>query len=147
MVAVLFLMLGSLRAGLIVASVIPLSMIAALVGMVALDLPGNLMSLGALDFGLLVDGAVVMVEAVFHRVHHGGTVRDDVEGATRAMARPVFFSVLVIALVYVPILSLGGVEGTMFAPMAITVVLALLAALVLSTHLRAGDGSRGAARS
>src|SRR5690606_23896192 len=96
-VAVLFLMLGSLRAGLIVASVIPLSMIAAVAGMVALDLPGNLMSLGALDFGLLVDGAVVMVEAVFHRAQHGGTVRGEIEGATRAMARPVFFSVLVIA--------------------------------------------------
>ncbi len=131
-VAVLFLMLGSLRAGLIVASVIPLSMIAALAGMVALDLPGNLMSLGALDFGLLVDGAVVMVEAVFHRAQHGGSVRGELEGATRSMARPVFFSVLVIALVYVPILSLDGVAGTMFAPMAITVVLALLAALVLS---------------
>lgn len=131
-VAVLFLMLGSLRAGLIVASVIPLSMIAALVGMVALDVPGNLMSLGALDFGLLVDGAVVMVEAVFHRAHQGGGVRGQIESATRAMARPVFFSVLVITLVYVPILSLGGVEGTMFRPMALTVVLALLAALVLS---------------
>ncbi|HEY8426832.1 MAG TPA: efflux RND transporter permease subunit, partial [Sandaracinaceae bacterium] len=131
-VAVLFLMLGSLRAGLIVASVIPLSMIAALAGMVALDVPGNLMSLGALDFGLLVDGAVVMVEAVFHRVQLGGHLEDEVGASARAMARPVFFSVLVITLVYVPILSLGGVEGTMFRPMAITVVLALLAALVLS---------------
>ncbi len=131
-IAVLFVMLGSFRAGLLVASVIPLSMLAAAVGMVALDVPGNLMSLGALDFGLLVDGAVVMVEAVFHGVQHGRSVKDEISGATRAMARPVFYSVLIIALVYVPILSLDGVEGTMFRPMAITVVLALAGALVLS---------------
>ncbi len=130
-IAVLFIMLGSFRAGLLVASVIPLSMLAAAVGMVAFDVPGNLMSLGALDFGLLVDGAVVMVEAVFHGAQHT-SVRHELRGATRSMARPVFYSVLIIVLVYVPILSLDGVEGTMFRPMAITVVLALLGALVLS---------------
>ncbi len=131
-VAVLFLMLGSFRAGLLVASVIPLSMLFAVLGMVALDVPGNLMSLGALDFGLLVDGAVVMVEALFHRAQHGGRVQEELGFAARATARPVFYSVLIIVLVYVPILSLGGVEGTMFSPMGITVVLALTGALVLS---------------
>ncbi|MGE0786616.1 MAG: efflux RND transporter permease subunit [Sandaracinaceae bacterium] len=132
-VIVLFLLLGSFRAGAIVASVIPLSMLGATLGMVALDIPGNLMSLGALDFGLLVDGAVVMVEAVFFATHTGGSsVASSVESATRRMARPVFFSVLIILLVYVPLLSLSGVEGAMFRPMVLTVVLALASALVLS---------------
>ncbi len=125
-------MLGSFRAGLVVASVIPLSMLFAVVGMVFFEVPGNLMSLGALDFGLLVDGAVVMVEAVFHRAQLGGSVRGELGGATRTMARPVFYSVLIIVLVYVPILTLGGVEGKMFRPMASTVVLALTGALLLS---------------
>jgi cobalt-zinc-cadmium resistance protein CzcA len=133
-VAVLFLMLGSFRAGLLVASVIPLSMLGAVAGMVALEVPGNLMSLGALDFGLLVDGAVVMVEAAFHRMQEHP--KEDADRASaissRAMARPVFFSVSIILLVYLPILSLSGVEGRMFRPMALTVVMALLAALVLS---------------
>lgn len=129
---VLFLMLGSFRAGLLVASVIPLSMMFALIGMVSLEVPGNLMSLGALDFGLLVDGAVVMVEAVFHRAQYGGSVRGVLPDSTRSMARPVFYSVLIIILVYVPILTLGGVEGKMFRPMAATVVLALTGALVLA---------------
>ncbi|MEZ4337757.1 MAG: CusA/CzcA family heavy metal efflux RND transporter [Sandaracinaceae bacterium] len=132
-VAVLFLMLGSFRAGALVASIIPLSMLGAVAGMVALGIPGNLMSLGALDFGLLVDGAVVMVEVVFHAVHrHGGPVGARVEESTSKMARPVFYSVLIILLVYLPILSLEGVEGKMFRPMAMTVVLALATALVLS---------------
>ncbi|MCB9591574.1 MAG: efflux RND transporter permease subunit [Sandaracinaceae bacterium] len=132
-VIVLFLMLGSFRAGALVASIIPLSMLGAVAGMVALGIPGNLMSLGALDFGLLVDGAVVMVEVVFHGLHaRGGPIADRVEESTVRMARPVFVSVLIILLVYVPILSLDGVEGMMFRPMAMTVVLALTSALVLS---------------
>jgi cobalt-zinc-cadmium resistance protein CzcA len=90
------------------------------------------MSLGALDFGLLVDGGVVMVEAIFHRAQHGGSLQRELAPSTRAMARPVFYSVLIIVLVYVPILTLGGVEGKMFTPMAITVVLALVGALALS---------------
>lgn len=130
---VLFLMLGSFRAGALVASIIPLSMLGAVVGMVALDIPGNLMSLGALDFGLLVDGGVVMVEAVFYAVHtRGGPMADRVRESTVRMARPVFFSVLIILLVYLPILTLEGVEGKMFRPMALTVVLALTSALFLS---------------
>lgn len=132
-VVVLFLLLGSFRAGALVASVIPLSMLGAVIGMVLLDVPGNLMSLGALDFGLLVDGAVVMVETIFHSVHErGGRIQDRIEETATRMARPVFFSVLIIILVYVPILSLTGVEGKMFRPMALTVLLALLSSLVLS---------------
>lgn len=138
-VIVLFAMLGSFRAGLVVASAIPLSMLGAVAGMVALGIPGNLMSLGAIDFGLLVDGAVVMVEALFHRYHRGaghgavpGAFVQAVGDTARGVARAVFFSVLVIALVYVPILSMAGVDGKMFRPMAVTVVLALLTSLVLS---------------
>ncbi|MFZ1863379.1 MAG: CusA/CzcA family heavy metal efflux RND transporter [Polyangiales bacterium] len=132
-VGVLFVLLGSFRAGALVASVIPLSMLGAVTGMVLLDVPGNLMSLGALDFGLLVDGAVVMVEAVFHAAHErGGRIADQVEDTAARMARPVFFAVLIIILVYIPILSLTGVEGKMYRPMALTVLLALLSALVLS---------------
>ena len=141
--AVLFLMLGSWRAGLVVASAIPLSMLGATAGMVALGIPGNLMSLGAIDFGLVVDGAVVMVEAIFHGVSRqayaglapaAGRRRflDHVSEVTTGVARPVFFSVLVILLVYVPVLSLVGADGKMFRPMALTVVFALLTSLVLS---------------
>ncbi len=134
-VVVLLLMLGSVRAGFLVAAVIPLSMLGAVLGMVSLDVPGNLMSLGAIDFGLLVDGAVVMVERVFHEL---GTKPDQVDSertAVRAMqrvARPMSVSVLVIVLVYVPILTLEGVDGKMFRPMALTVVFALLSSLVLA---------------
>jgi heavy metal efflux system protein len=142
-VAVLFLMLGSLRAGLLVASAIPLSMLGATAAMVVLGQPGNLMSLGALDFGLLVDGAVVMVESVFHglapAVFAGlgaaaarERMRAHVARVAEGAAKPVFFSVLVILLVYVPVLSLTGVDGKMFRPMALTVVFALAAALVLT---------------
>ncbi|ATB32727.1 efflux RND transporter permease subunit [Melittangium boletus] len=135
-VSVLFLLLGSFRAGLVVASAIPLSMLGAGVGMVLLGIPGNLMSLGAIDFGLLVDGAVVMVEAVFHALGHErparGTWREKVSQVTGSVARPVFFSVLIILLVYVPVLALSGVDGKMFRPMALTVMMALATSLVLS---------------
>ena len=142
-IAVLFLMLGSWRAGLLVASAIPLSMLGATAAMVALNVPGNLMSLGALDFGLIVDGAVVMVEAVFHGVNRSAYplqyrkraqaiwVRQ-VEEIAGTVAQPVFFSVLIILLVYLPVLSLTGVDGKMFRPMALTVVFALASSLVLS---------------
>lgn len=133
-VVVLLLMLGSWRAGLLVAVTIPLSMLGAVVGMVALGIPGNLMSLGAIDFGLLVDGGVVMVENFFHRLeerHDGDDAAAIAQGALE-VARPVFASVLIILLVYVPVISLTGVDGKMFRPMAATVILALLTALVLS---------------
>jgi cobalt-zinc-cadmium resistance protein CzcA len=135
-VAVLFAMLGSLRAGLLVAFVIPLSMLGALSTMVVLGVPGNLMSLGAIDFGLLVDGAVVVVEALFHDVHVDPsgprTWRERVAGVARGASRPVFFSVFVIALVYAPIVALSGVDGRMFRPMALVVIAALLTSLVLA---------------
>lgn len=131
-VVVLFAMLGSFRAGLLVALVIPLSMIFALAGMALLDIPGNLMSLGAIDFGLLVDGAVVMVEAVFCGAVGAALSPARVAEWTRGVARPVFFSVLVILLVYVPIVTLTGVDGKMFRPMAAAVLMALLAALILA---------------
>ncbi len=138
---VLFVMLGSVRAGSLVASVIPLSMLGAVVWMVALDVPGNLMSLGALDFGLLVDGAVVVVETTFHALAHRrahgerpgpADVRDILARTTAQVARPVFYAVAIIGLVYVPVVTLGGVEGVMFRPMALTVLFALSTALLLS---------------
>ena len=135
-VVVLFAMLGSLRAGVLVALVIPLSMLGAVIGMVFFGVPGNLMSLGALDFGLLVDGAVVVVESVFHHFQEAKTderkIDEQVTEVSRGVARPVFYSVLVILLVYTPILALSGVEGKMYRPMAITVVMALSFALVLA---------------
>lgn len=136
---VLFAFLGSTRAGLLVASVIPLSMAFATAAMAALDVPGNLMSLGALDFGLLVDGAIVLVEGIFHGLHkethhhhHHHDMRARVREVAGRSARPIFFSRLAILLVYVPVLSLTGVDGKMFRPMALTVVFALLAALALT---------------
>lgn len=130
---IIFLVLGNFRASLIVASVIPLSLLGAAIAMNALDVPGNLMSLGALDFGLLVDGAVVIVEGVFHQCQtKNSTIEKELKPAASNMARPVFFSVLIIALVYVPILTLQGVEGKMFRPMATTVVFALFSSMVLS---------------
>ncbi len=131
---ILFMMLGSVRAALVVALTIPLAMLGAVVGMVALDVPGNLMSLGAIDFGLLVDGAVVLVESIFHRwtEHPEEEPKHAMRGAVVEVARPVAYSVAVILMVYVPILALEGVDGKMFKPMAITVVLALAAALLLT---------------
>ncbi len=133
-VLVLFFLLGSARAGLLVALSIPLSMLGAVSGMVLLGIPGNLMSLGAIDFGLLVDGAVVMTESFFHaahRVEYGETFKDRVRHVSLNMARPVFFSVLIILLVYVPVMTLTGVDGKMFRPMAATVILALATSLLL----------------
>lgn len=142
-VAVLLLMLGSARAGLLVAGAIPLSMLGATAIMRALGIPGNLMSLGAVDFGLLVDGAVVMVESVFHALSHDiphaerqRLSKEQFHAAVRdvagRMASPVFFSVLIILLVYVPVLTLSGTDGKLFRPMALTVVFALAISLVLA---------------
>ncbi len=136
-VAVLLLFLGSWRAGLLVASVIPLSMCFALAAMTLFGIPGNLMSLGALDFGLLVDGAIVLVEGLFHHLRYmkdlsPAEMRAETREVSGKSARPVFFSVLVILLVYVPVLSLTGVDGKLFRPMVLMVVFALTAALLLS---------------
>lgn len=136
-ILVLFALLGSFRAGLLVALAIPLSMLGAVTAMILLGVPGNLMSLGAIDFGLLVDGAVVMVERVFHRFRSlprptGPAWREGISDSLQDVARPVFFSVLIILLVYVPVLSLGGVDGKLFRPMALTVVFALGTSLLLA---------------
>ncbi|GAM99844.1 cobalt-zinc-cadmium resistance protein CzcA [alpha proteobacterium U9-1i] len=141
-IVVLFLLLGNIRAALITAAVIPLSMLLTITGMVQNDVSGNLMSLGALDFGLIVDGAVIIVENCLRRLgmeqHRLGRLlsRDErfrvTEQATLEVIKPSIFGVLIIALVYVPIFALSGVEGKMFHPMAFTVVFALTAALILS---------------
>jgi cobalt-zinc-cadmium resistance protein CzcA len=134
---VLFALLGNARAGLIVASAIPLSMLAAATAMYFAGLSGNLMSLGAIDFGLIVDGAVVMIENVVrrraHAPHH--SVDKVVHGAAREVARPIVFAVAIITVVYLPILSLQGIEGKLFRPMALTVIFALVASLVLTLTL------------
>lgn len=136
-IAVLLLLLGNFRAAVIVALAIPLSMLGAFIGMVATGLSGNLMSLGAIDFGLIVDGSVVMVENIVRRLSgrepkERDSTRNAVQTAAREMARPVFFAVLIIMVVYLPILTLQGVEGKMFRPMALTVVFALVTSLLLA---------------
>ena len=138
-VLVLFAFLGNWRAGLIVASIIPLSMLFAFGGMVAAGISGNLMSLGAIDFGLIVDGAVVLVENVVRKLSGKEVRRDQMRGVVRAAAheviRPVTFGIGIIILVYLPILTLQGTEGKMFKPMAWTVVFALIGALLLTVTL------------
>ncbi len=141
-IAILFLLLGNARAAFLTALVIPLAMLITFVGMARSNISGNLMSLGALDFGLIVDGAVIIVENCIRRLaeaNHGrseplplGERLELVADATRQVIRPSVFGVLIILIVYIPILALTGVEGKMFRPMAVTVILALIAALVLS---------------
>ncbi|MFP5205730.1 MAG: efflux RND transporter permease subunit [Acidobacteriota bacterium] len=137
-IAVLLLLLGSFRAGIIVSLAIPLSMLAAFIGMFEAHISGNLMSLGALDFGLIVDGSVVMIENILRRLHHRKPdehLESVFHHAAREVAKPIFFGVLIIVLVYVPILTLRGVEGKMFRPMAATVLFALLASLIIALTL------------
>lgn len=148
---VLVLLVGNLRAGLIIASVIPLSMLFAISMMQLFGVSANLMSLGALDFGLIVDGAVIIVEATLHYLHtrflsnpaveveHGATVHlskeqmnESVFEAANRIMRSSIFGVVIILIVYLPILSLVGIEGKMFKPMAQTVSFALVGALLLS---------------
>ena len=141
-VVVLLVMLGNVRAALLTAMVIPISMLMLMTGMVQTKVSANLMSLGALDFGLIVDGAVIIVENCILRLagrqHHlGRTLKLDerfqtVFAATREVFTPSLISVLVVILVNIPILALTGVEGKMFTPMAMAVIMALLSALVLS---------------
>jgi cobalt-zinc-cadmium resistance protein CzcA len=134
-IAVLFMFLGNLRAGLIVAAAIPLSMMFAFSGMLQFGIAGSLMSLGALDFGLVVDSAVIQVEnSVRHMAHDRvrRTLLDIVRDAVSEVLRPAIFGQLIIILVYVPILTLEGIEGKLFRPMALTVILALVGSLVLS---------------
>jgi cobalt-zinc-cadmium resistance protein CzcA len=137
-IIVLILLLGNWRGALLVATIIPLSMLFAAICMVVFGVSGNLMSLGALDFGLIVDGAVVMVENTVRRraeaQHKGsdGPPERTILDACLEVGRPVVFAVAIIMIVYLPILSLTGIEGKMFKPMALTVVFALAGSLLLS---------------
>ena len=138
-IAVLFLFLRNVRASLIVASVIPLSMLIAFGGMYVFGYSANLMSLGALDFGLIVDGAIVMVENFVHRLETNPVDPSDAEARTTLfrdaaveVGRPVLFGIAIIVAVYLPIFTLEGMEGRMFKPMAFTVVCAVLGSLLLA---------------
>ncbi|WP_337177046.1 CusA/CzcA family heavy metal efflux RND transporter [Paludisphaera sp.] len=134
-VIVLLVLLGNLKAGLIVASAIPLSMLFAGNLMLSAGIAGSLMSLGALDFGLIVDSAVIVIENCVSRLSHASPREksvDVVRRATLEVRKPVVFGVAIITLVHLPILALEGVEGKMFRPMALTVVFALIGSLILS---------------
>ena len=144
-VVILLLLLGNWRGALIVACAIPLSFLFALIGMTRLGISGNLMSLGAVDFGLIIDGAVVIVENIIRSLAHrqeklgrpltGEERAHTVLVAAKQVGNPMFFGVLIIAVVYLPLLALAGIEGKMFRPMALTVMLALGGALVLALTL------------
>jgi cobalt-zinc-cadmium resistance protein CzcA len=138
-IIVLLLLLMNLRGGFIVASIIPLSMLFALIMMKLNGISGNLMSLGAIDFGIIVDGAVVLMENAIRKLHERQHSSDVTEGVQQTLvssfievARPIVFGVSIIIIVYLPILTLQGTEGKMFKPMAYTVVFALLGALFLT---------------
>ena len=140
---VLVFFLGNLRAGLIVSSVIPLSMLFAIILMNMFGVGGNLMSLGAIDFGLIVDGSVIVIEAILHRFAHSkhfrtlvrvnqGEMDEEVGKSTGSMIKSAVFSQIIILIVYIPILSLEGIEGKMFKPMAFTIAFAIFGAFILS---------------
>ena len=139
-IVVLFLLLGNFRAALLTAAVIPFAMLMTVTGMVQTRTSANLMSLGALDFGLLVDGAIIIVENCMRRLSHASNgkvlpVKERLSlvfEATREVIRPALFGVFIITAVYLPIFALSGVEGKMFHPMAITVVIALVSSMILS---------------
>ncbi len=144
-IGILLLLLGNWRGAIIVALAIPLSMLFAIIGMNRFGISGNLMSLGAIDFGLIVDGAVVMIENAVRRLaearHLKGItldrheIRHSVWESCREVAKPTAFAVTIITVVYLPILALEGTEGKMFKPMAFTVVFALIGALILTMTL------------
>ncbi|MBT6665802.1 MAG: CusA/CzcA family heavy metal efflux RND transporter [Gammaproteobacteria bacterium] len=145
-IVVLFLFLGNVRAALLTAAVIPIAMLMTVTGMVQSKVSANLMSLGALDFGLIVDGAVIIVENCLRRLSHAGgsplklserlTIVYD---ATHEVIRPALFGVFIITAVYIPIFALTGIEGKMFHPMEMTIVIALVSAMILSiTFVPAG---------
>lgn len=135
-VVILFVFLRNVKAALLVAATIPLSMLFAFIGMQYFGLSANLMSLGAIDFGLIVDGAVVMVENALRRMglpeSQGKSRFEIVKESAKEVGKPIFFGVLIIILVYLPILTLEGMEGKMFAPMALTVGFALVGSLLLA---------------
>jgi len=136
-IAILFLFLGNFRSGLIVAAAIPISMLIAFTGMLKTGISGNLMSLGAIDFGLLVDGSVVMIDNILRKL---GSLKDrsveararGIQEAAKEVLRPITFAIGIIILVYLPILTLTGLEGKMFRPMAFTVIFALAGSLIFA---------------
>ena len=138
-VAILFIFLGNLRAGLIVALAIPLSMLCAFSGMLQFGIAASLLSLGSIDFGLVVDSSVVMVENCVRRLSHGiprgQTKLDVIRDAAIEVRKPTMFGELIIMIVYLPILTLEGIEGKLFRPMALTVIFALAGSMILSLTL------------
>ncbi len=137
-VAVLFIFLGNLRAGLIVASAIPLSMVFAFNGMLQAGIAGSLMSLGAIDFGLIVDSSVIMVENSVRQLAQKRDRRsffEIIRDASLEVRKPTMFGELIIMIVYLPILTLQGIEGKLFRPMALTVIFALMGSLIISLTL------------
>ncbi len=146
-IVVLFLLLGNVRAALLTAAIIPIVMLMTITGMVQTKVSANLMSLGALDFGLIIDGAVIIVENCMRRLSDAGSKKELslderlalVFDATREVIRPALFGAFIITVVYIPIFALSGVEGKMFHPMALTVIIALVSAMILSiTFVPAG---------
>lgn len=134
-IAVLLLLLGEITGALIVASVIPLSMLFAFIGMGQLGLAANLMSLGAIDFGMVVDGSVVMIENIVKRLQKADDAKSKLQvirEAAHEVARPIFFGVLIILMVYVPVMTFSGMEGILYRPMAITVATAVFGSLLLA---------------
>src|SRR5205814_2006930 len=138
-VAVLFLFLGNFRAATIVALAIPLSMLCAFSGMLRFGIAASLLSLGAIDFGMMVDSSVVMVENCVRHIAHGDSRKKShlevVRDAAVEVRKPTMFGELIIMIVYLPILTLEGIEGKMFRPMALTVIFALAGSMVLSLTL------------
>ncbi|MES2788427.1 MAG: CusA/CzcA family heavy metal efflux RND transporter [Planctomycetota bacterium] len=140
-IAILYIFLGNLRAGLIAAAGIPLCMLFAFTGMYQLGIAGTLLSLGAIDFGIVVDSSVVVIESIVHRLAHhtagadGRTRLQIIRDAVVEVRKPAVFGQLIIMIVYIPILTLEGVEGKMFRPMALTVILVLIGSLILSLTL------------
>ena len=136
-VVILYVMLGNLRAGLVAATAIPLSMMCGFIGMNQAGIAASLLSLGAIDFGIVVDSSVVVIESIMEKIAHhpgasGAARLKLVREATNAVKKPACFGQLIIMIVYIPILTLEGVEGKMFRPMALTVVFILIGSLVLS---------------
>ncbi|MBY0549602.1 MAG: CusA/CzcA family heavy metal efflux RND transporter [Candidatus Obscuribacterales bacterium] len=138
-IVVLLAMLGNIRAALIVALTIPISMMFSIMGMRALGITANIMSLGAIDFGMIVDGSIVMAENCLRRLSHGGegdkASLEIIQDSVREVYRPILFGVLIITVVYMPILSLQGMEYKMFSPMVFTVCFALLGSLITALLL------------
>lgn len=133
-IVVLLLLLGEIKGALIVASVIPFSMLFAFIGMREFGLAANLMSLGAIDFGMVVDGSVVMVENIVHRLQtdEQKSKIEIIRDAASEVSRPIFFGVMIILMVYVPIMTFSGMEGILYRPMAITVAAAVFGSLILA---------------